>query len=193
VLAVKPAPRAKRRGQGVSLIELMTVLAVAAVMLAVALPDMRQLIRHQQLKAAADDLFGALGLARSLAIARNARVHVVPLDSSGVDWSRGWVVFVDRDGDRRPGTGDEVIAQHGPLAGGIAIGTAFSSRQEPDYIAYNGAGRSCADSNSEAARWGTLSLFQGERTRRIKINMLGRARMCDPARDGASCEGAVAP
>jgi type IV fimbrial biogenesis protein FimT len=51
-------------------------------------------------------------------------------------------------------------------------------------------GRSCSDTSSMAARFGTLSLFQGRHTRRIKINMLGRARICDPARDGASCDGA---
>ena len=51
-------------------------------------------------------------------------------------------------------------------------------------------GRSCSDTSSLAARWGTLSITSGQQARRIKINMLGRARICDPARDGASCGGA---
>jgi len=37
-----------------------------------------------------------------------------------------------------------------------------------------------------------VSLFHGGRIRRIKINMLGRARVCNPARD-AGCDGAAAP
>jgi type IV fimbrial biogenesis protein FimT len=41
-------------------------------------------------------------------------------------------------------------------------------------------------------RWGTVSLFHGGHIRRIKINMLGRARVCDPARD-TGCDGAAAP
>jgi len=35
-----------------------------------------------------------------------------------------------------------------------------------------------------------LSLEQGEETRNIKINMLGRVRVCDPAKDRSNCSGA---
>jgi type IV fimbrial biogenesis protein FimT len=180
------------RRRGFSLAELMIVLAVAGVMLSVAAPNLRELVRTQQLKAAVNDLFGAIGLARSQALARNERVRLAPLDPAGTDWTRGWTVFVDRDGDRQPGAADEILAVHGPLAQGVSAHFGFTSPAPPYYIAYNGAGRSCADTSSATARWGTLSLFHGAGTRRIKINMLGRARVCDPARD-SSCDGAVAP
>jgi type IV fimbrial biogenesis protein FimT len=182
-----------RRGRcGFSLAELLAVLAVAAVALAVAAPNLGDLVRRQQLKAAATDLFDAIGLARAQAMARNERVKLAPLDPPGGDWTRGWSVFIDRDGDRKSGPGDEIIAVHGALADGIALHVAFTSPAPPYYIAYNGAGRSCSDTSSAQARWGTLSLFHGDHTRRIKINMLGRARVCDPARDSA-CDGADAP
>lgn len=182
-----------RRGRrGVSMVELMAVLAVIAVVLSIGAPGLRELIQVQQLKAATNDLFSAIDLARSQAMARNSRVTLAPRDPAGVDWSRGWTVFVDRDGDRVPGTLDEIITVHGPLAGGMAMHFAFTSSAPPHYIAYNGAGRSCSDTGSAQARWGTLSLFHGRHTRRIKINMLGRARVCDPARD-TTCEGASAP
>ena len=79
--------------------------------------------------------------------------------------------------------------RHGPLAAGIAVDAVFSGQQGASYLAYNSMGRSCSDTSSLAARWGTLSLVQGQQIRRIKINMLGRARMCDPARDGVNCTG----
>ena len=175
---------------GFTLIELIAVLAIAAAMMSVALPDLRQMIRAQQIKAAVNDLFGAIELTRSQAIARGRKVALVPADGAAPDWRRGWVVFVDQDGDRRPGDGEEVIMRHGPLAEGIAVDTAFSSQQGAPYLAYNSMGRSCSDTSSMAARWGTLSMTSDRQTRRIKINMLGRARICDPARDGASCAGA---
>ena len=191
MLAVTAARRPAGRMAGVSLPELCTVLAVAAIAMAIAAPDLRDLVRSQQLKAAAGDLFAAIDLARAQALARGRQVKLVPADPRGADWRQGWRVIDDRDGDGRPGA-DEVIAAHGPLAAGIAIDFAFTNLAPPYYIAYNGAGRSCADGNSAAARWGTVSLFHGGHIRRIKINMLGRARVCDPARD-AGCDGAAAP
>jgi type IV fimbrial biogenesis protein FimT len=182
---------AMKRERGVTLTETLTVITIAGVMLALAMPDMSVLIRRQQLKAISSDLMGALRLTRSEAIARGERVVMAPVDPDGVDWSGGWIVFVDRDGDRRPGGADEIIAVHAQVPAGIVIQGRFSSAQKPDYIAYNSAGRSCSHTSSQAARWGTLSLFQGDHTRRIKINMLGRARLCDPERAGTSCSGAA--
>jgi type IV fimbrial biogenesis protein FimT len=178
--------------RGFSLVEVMLVLATAGVVLAVAAPNLRELIRMQQIKTGAHDLFAAIGMARAQAMARNERVRLEPVDPLGADWTRGWRVFIDRDGDRKPGPADEIIAVHAPLADGIALRFAFTSPAPPYYIAYNGAGRSCSDTSSAQARWGTLSLFHGGHTRRIKINMLGRVRVCDPARDPA-CDGAAAP
>ena len=191
MLAMRTTHAPTRRNRGFSLPELCTVLAVVAVLLAIAAPDLRDLVRTQQLKAAAGDLFAAIDLTRAQALARGRHVKLAPLDPAGADWTQGWRVFDDRNGDGQPGA-DELIAQHGALVPGIAVDFAFTNLAPPYYIAYNGAGRSCADGNSAAARWGTVSLFHGRHIRRIKINMLGRARMCDPARD-TGCDGAAAP
>jgi type IV fimbrial biogenesis protein FimT len=180
------------RRSGFSMIELLVVLAVAGVLLAAGSPGLRDLVRTQQLKTATNDLFAAIGLARAQALARGEIVMLLPKGAGGADWRRGWTVFLDRDGDRQPGPGDTVLAEHGPLAQGLAVAFSFTSPAPPYYIAYNGAGRSCRDNNPTAARYGTLSLFHGAGIRRIKINMLGRARSCNPARD-AACDGPAAP
>ncbi len=177
------------RRAGFSLLELMVVLAIAAVLAGLASPEMRDLIRRQRLESAVADLYGAIDLARSQAIARGSRVQLVPLESAGANWSRGWVVFVDTNSDRRPSPGEEVIASHGAIDEGIVISFNFTSNKQPYYIAYNASGRSCSDTSSGAARWGTLSLHQDGEIRRIRINMLGRARVCNPARDPATCSG----
>ncbi|OON63684.1 type-4 fimbrial pilin related signal peptide protein [Massilia sp. KIM] len=178
--------------RGFSLAELCVVLAVAAIAAAVAAPNFHELIRSQQLHAAAGDFFGAVALTRAQAIARNEAVKLVPNDEAGQDWTAGWTVFVDRDGDRTPGEGDDILASHPPLPPGLRIDFSFPSKTPAHYIAYNGAGRSCSDTNPAASRPGTLSLFHGDHVRRIKINMLGRARLCNPARE-RGCEGAEAP
>lgn len=182
-------PRVRRRG--FSLAEQMAVLAVASIALTVAAPDLGALLRAFQIKAAVSDLSGAIALTRAQAIARNAQVKIVPRDAAGTNWAGGWIIFVDSDGDRRPDAGEELIEVHGPVAKGIAANFAFTSPAPPYYIAYNGAGRSCSDT-SGASRFGTLSLFHGDQTRRIKINMLGRARVCNPAH-ASGCGGAQGP
>lgn len=175
-----------RRG-GFSLVELLVVLAVVAVLLTLAAPDLSALLDAVRLRAATADLFDAIVHTRAQALARGQRIKLMPLNPDG-DFSSGWTVFADRDGDGLPGSADEIIARHGPLHG-VTLRMAFTSPAWPHYIAYNGAGRSCSDTNSAAARLGTLSLIRGGQVRRIKINMLGRARICDPARE-AACEGA---
>jgi type IV fimbrial biogenesis protein FimT len=180
------------RTRGATLAELVVVLAIAAIASAVAAPDLHALLMAQQLKAASRDLFDAISHTRAQAIARGERVKLMPRDPQGADWTQGWTVFIDRDGDRVPGPADEVLAAHGPLPQGLRIGFSFTQSAPPQYIAYNGAGRSCRDTNSGASRLGTLSLFHGEQVRRIKINMLGRVRLCNPARDDG-CDGADAP
>jgi type IV fimbrial biogenesis protein FimT len=167
------------------------VLAIVGVLGSLALPSMTETIKARRLDAAAVDLFGAIDLTRSQAVARGDQVQLVPLEPGGRDWSQGWVVFVDANGDRRPGPGEEVIASHGPVADGIVFSFNFTSNKLPYYIAYSASGRSCRDTSSIAARWGTISLHQEGKIRRIKINMLGRARMCRPEHD-ASCDG-IAP
>ena len=177
--------------RGFSLPELLIVTAIAAILLGVAVPDLAALLRAQQLRTATNDLFGAIGLARAQAIARNERVRLMPRDAAGADWAQGWTVFIDRDSDGAPGPGDAILAVHEALPAGVDTAFGFTSPAAPYYIAYNGAGRSCGATGA-AARWGTLSLFHGGAIRRIKINLRGRARACNPERDD-NCDGAAAP
>ena len=178
-------PRGARAGH--TLVELMVVLALAAILCSLAIPALQSLLAQLQLRAAVADLRGAIDLARSQALGSGNPVTLAPLEPAGLDWRLGWVVFADANRNRRPDAGETVFFRHRALADGIMVSTVFSSGTPPDYLAYNGAGRGCDAANSQAARWGTLSLRQGEHTRQIKIGMLGRVRVCDPAQDGANC------
>ncbi len=182
----------RMRHHGATMAELVVVLGIAAVALSVAAPDLHALVSAQQLRTASSELLGAIAHTRAQAIARGERVKLMPAEPGRADWTRGWTVFIDRDGDRVPGPDDEVLAVHGPLPDGVRIDFSFTQSAPPQYIAYNGAGRSCSDTSSNASRLGTLSLFHGDGIRRIKINMLGRVRLCNPARD-EGCDGAEAP
>jgi len=89
---------------GMTAIELLIGLAVAAVVLLVAIPGTSLLIERHQLKSASTDLVNSLYLARSEAQIRASTVRVCPSDDgrscrSDGDWTHGWLVFSDGNGD----------------------------------------------------------------------------------------------
>ena len=182
----------RRHCTGLSMAELAVVLGMVAITSSLAAPGLHRIVQGQELRVAAADLYSAVQLTRSMAIARNEPVILTSNDAAGIDWSRGWTVYVDRDNNRQAGAGDDILAVRDTLPQGVQVSYSFASPAAPQYIAYNGAGRSCSDTSSAAARPGTLSLFHGGGVRRIKINLLGRPRLCNPAHD-AGCDGVAAP
>ncbi len=164
--------------------ELMTVLAIVAILTTLAVPNFRMLIQKQRIATTAGDFFAAINLTRSEAIQRGGRVDLVPAEGS--DWSKGWVVFVDKNGNQKPDSGERIIFSHGPAPDGLAIKAAFTD-SKAQYLAYNGSGRSRTNGNSQTPQAGTISFELDKQVRRIKINFLGRPRMCNPEVDGAAC------
>jgi type IV fimbrial biogenesis protein FimT len=86
-----------RSAPGFTIIELMMVMVVVGVMVALAGPNIRDLMIRIRVKAAASDLHSSLILARSEAIKRNAGMQIVPV--SAANWALGWTVMVQTSGD----------------------------------------------------------------------------------------------
>lgn len=176
---------------GVTLIELLIALVLATILLGVAAPAFQQSLQRLRLQAAVNDLLASIDLTRSHAISRGGKVLMAPLEPAGTNWQGGWAVFIDQNGNRRPDVGEPLLYRHDALRDDIRISSKFTSGNAPTYVAYNAAGRTCSAASSLTARWGTLSLKQGDSQRNIIINMLGRVRVCDPAAAGADCSGAA--
>jgi type IV fimbrial biogenesis protein FimT len=92
------------RRRGLTLIELMMSVAVAAILLALAAPNFREAINKNRLSSAASELTSAVQLARAEAVRSNRRVALCrsadgsSCDSSASTWG-GWILFVDTDAD----------------------------------------------------------------------------------------------
>ncbi|MEB0137307.1 GspH/FimT family pseudopilin [Actimicrobium sp. CCC2.4] len=170
-----------RRG-GYTLIELMTVLAILAIVLALAVPALAELIQRQKIAATTADLLAAIRLTRAEALRRGQRIDLVPAD--GVEWAGGWMIFIDDNGNRRADAGETILHVHDAVAPGLAIKSAMTDRGAP-YIAYAASGRTRTNANSQTPQFGHLSLSLGAQQRRIIINFLGRARSCNPLVEGA--------
>lgn len=75
-----------RRERGFTLVELMTVIAIVAVLAATAAPSFRQLIATQRIRGAASALTESLWVARAEALKRNADVGFLFAGAAN-DWS----------------------------------------------------------------------------------------------------------
>lgn len=92
----------KRQVAGFTLLELMITIAIAAILLAIALPSFQSSLRSNRVATATNEALASLSLARSEAI-RNTRGAGVCASadgsSCGADWNSGWLVWSDADGD----------------------------------------------------------------------------------------------
>lgn len=92
-----------RRQHGFTLVELLVGLAVAAILLTAAVPNLADLIRANQASASINEFVYALHLARSEAVTESVPVTVCQSAGQGCDknpeWEKGWVVFLDPDDD----------------------------------------------------------------------------------------------
>lgn len=90
------------------MIELLIVIAIAAILAGFAAPGMGVFIKNNRLRGVSFDLMASLNYARSEAVTRKSAVVIcrtddptagtpVCLTSGGSAWSQGWLVFVNND------------------------------------------------------------------------------------------------
>ena len=103
-----------RRNMGFTLIEAMISVSVSGILAVVAAPSFVGLVEHQRTSAAISSLTTHMALARIAAISRNRRAVLCPsVDGSqcrtDTDWSGGWMLFMDDDGNRKPDASEQVL------------------------------------------------------------------------------------
>lgn len=169
--------------RGLTLIELLTVIAIVAILAAVGVPGFRALLLQQRLAAASQAFVAALGMARIEAIRRGEPVGVLP--EGGAGWNGGWAVAAEAGG----AGAQRVLRRFDGLPPGVAV-----DRELGDGLAqgvlYDGNGFSRRTRN---AGFGAGCLvFRAETGRRaaVVLSASGRVRSCDPDRKGECGTGA---
>lgn len=123
------------RTKGFTLVEMMVTVAVAAILLAIAMPSLESISNSNALKSTTRDLVSTISTARSQSISTRTNVLVEPAAGG---WASGWTISYDnaaaevdqeylpRDGvtvTRVGGNGSLTFLSRGGLQGGAATFT----------------------------------------------------------------------
>lgn len=94
--------------QGFTLLELLTVLAIAGIIFSIAVPSMSGFIKKSRMTAYANELVSSIQIARSEAIKLSTFACVcptadasvaVPVCNASSSWESGWIAFTDSAGN----------------------------------------------------------------------------------------------
>ncbi len=151
----------KRNHSGFTLIELMTTLLIAGVVLGIGVPAFNQFVATNQMAAGVNDLTSSLHLARTEAVKRRSNVTICPsadpmadppaCDNAG-SFADGWIVFVDCTVAPPPnGTCgapnytvdngiDTVLTANSALIDNLADNFSANPNVLPGYITYSATG-----------------------------------------------------
>jgi type IV fimbrial biogenesis protein FimT len=92
----------RQRTAGFTLIEMLVAIAIAAILLAVAVPSFSAANLSSRLRATSTDLIASASLARAEAIKRNGIVHLCPsadgTSCTSGGWEQGWIVIAPAKG-----------------------------------------------------------------------------------------------
>ena len=197
---------------GFTIFELMITVAVLGIALSLGVPSLQQFIMDNRLVSQLNQLSGALALARSEAVKQNVPVVVCvssdgkACDTTGVNWDRGWIVFVDRnanmtidgagDGCAQGATADCVLAVQSAFPGGVT--TLVPAAGVVKLIGYDGTGAARCDKDADgtfedcasATSYFTLCDRRGAaHARALAVSRTGRSTIAetDPLGGALTC------
>lgn len=174
-----PCPSRSSRGRqnGVTLIEAVVTMSVLAICTAIAIPSYRTLIQRQRIDAAMHLLTAHMASARMTAISLRSPTVVCPSNGHGAcrqdsDWTHGWLMFLDRDGNRRPDDLLDVLRdERAPTDPAMRI-LSSSGRQQLRYL---------PDGRSSGSNLTVRLCYEGQLRGQIVVNNAGRIRSARPS------------
>jgi len=178
---------------GVTLLELMVGIAVAAILAMLAAPSFNRLIASTRLNTQTTELLSSLQYARTEALNRNQNVSVCRspnpaaappacgVSNDNGTWATGWLVFTDGGAAGVVDGTDQVLRVGQP-----AIALVFDvPPRYSNWLGFSATGRPRAGVNGAAN--GTIILCNGVLRRAIRISIAGRISRIDDAPDNANC------
>lgn len=167
--------------RGFTLVELMVALTLIGIVLHLAMPSFTSRIEGQRRQVAANELVSGLRSARNEAILRHQVILVTPIDG---DWSLGWTMLMDVNGDGAADENNPVLAVRSSSGRVRVVG----NNRVREQVRFNSLGELIASGGGFVA--GSLSLCDSREpvTRlRVVIARTGRIRLADDPAEQDSC------
>lgn len=175
------ARRERRRGpvrsRGLSLIEVLVVMAIAAVLLGVGVPNMQSFVLNNRLASSTHEFYSTLQFARSEAVRRGQQITLVHNGTAGSgNWGAGWTMFVDADRDGVQDAGEETLRAGAPLEAPLTL---YGNANFASFIAFDASGRlTTAGGGAFVVCHGANLTESGQsRSRAVLVNGSGRVRL----------------
>lgn len=183
--------------RGMTLVELLVTLAIAAILMTVAAPSFVRMIKSNSMSGTVNTFLADIRYARSEAVRRGGRVimcrsdnpeSTTPACAAAVatpkGWANGWIVFFDKDGTGDWSAGDTTLRVQSSLKGidSVQESTAANATK----FKFTATGR-LQDNGSAATLQFGGSDFTTTLQRIVCVGLGGRARV---AGDGTSTCGA---
>jgi type IV fimbrial biogenesis protein FimT len=163
--------------RGLSLLELVTTMAVSTILFTVAIPVLGEYIQQNRIANQINQLRTSLALTRSEAVKENEHAVICKSGDGKTctrkgGWNQGWIVFIDNDHNRRRSGNERLVHVQQSLPEGFRVEyRAFGSR---NYVTYRPIGYTKTN--------GTFTVCNPRVPRRSKALILtktGRVRLSD--------------
>lgn len=181
-----------RSQRGFTIVELMLAVAVLALILALGVPSLAEMVRTTQVRSLGESLSAGLQRARAEAIGRNRTAGFwlvtpavgVPDASCALSSGSGsWVVALDNPAGKcnvapSDTTEPRIVQLAGATAQNITVSAVAADGSGASSVVFNGFGQPVAGSAS-IARINIDHVESGARRLRLEISTSGAVRMCD--------------
>ncbi len=174
------------RQTGFTLLELLTTLGVATLLMTIAVPSFTTVSLNSKRASSTNELVSALHYARSSAIVSNARYTACTSGNGtaceAVGWDQGWLAFADSNSNGVVDVG-ETVSRAGLGVDGLSV----VSGEFPNFFVYRPNGRVMgAVVTTNSGNFTVCDKRGAEHARVIIIDTSGRPRLSKTMSDGSA-------